>query len=80
MRELGHKANARDGLKTNLELNSRRDGSRERDVFRKSEKWLPYPPEPKVQKWLNREAEIEGLFSYVQAFGGMFFLGSFHQW
>ena len=47
--------------------NSRRDGSRERDVFSKSEKWLPHPPEPKVEKWLNREAEIEGFFSYVQA-------------
>ena len=42
--------------------NSRRDGSRERDVFSKSEEWLPHPPEP-----MNREAEIEGFFSYVQA-------------
>ena len=47
--------------------NSRRDGSRERDVFSKSEKWLPHPPEPRGEKWLNREAEIEGFFSYVQA-------------
>ena len=46
---------------------SRREGSRERDVFSKSEKWLPHPPEPKVEKWLNRESEIEGFFSYVQA-------------
>ena len=46
---------------------SQREGSRERDVLSKSEKWLPHPPEPKVEKWFTREAEIEGFFSYVQA-------------
>ena len=44
-----------------------RGSSGDRDVFSKSEKWLPAPPEPKCEKWTNRESEIEGFFSYVQA-------------
>ena len=44
-----------------------RESSGDRDVFSKSEKWLPQPPEPKVSTWVNREAEIEGFFSYIQA-------------
>ena len=39
----------------------------DRDVFSKSEKWLPSPPTPQCDKWTNRESEIEGFFSYVQA-------------
>ena len=37
------------------------------DVFSKSEKWLPQPPVPDCEKWVNRESEIEGFFTYVQA-------------
>ena len=47
-----------------------RTSSGDRDVFSKSEKWLPQPPEPKVAAWTNREMEIEGFFSYVQALRG----------
>ena len=48
----------------------------ERDVFSKSEKWLPAPPEPRAEKWSDRESEITGFYSYAQALRAWSQLGS----
>ena len=53
-----------------------RERESERDVFSKSEKWLPAPPEPKAERWTDRESEITGFFSYVQALRAWSQLGS----
>lgn len=44
-----------------------REDFSDRDVFSKSEKWLPQPPTPDCSKWVNRESEIEGCYTYVQS-------------
>ena len=37
----------------------------DKDVFTKAEKWLGPPPQPEVEKWTSREAEVTGFADYL---------------